>query len=329
MTLRTRSMLVAGAALVFWAQIVGHDQGQPTFRSDVHTVAVYATVQDPDGRLVPDLTQQDFEILEDGRPRRATVFSHEIVPITVALLLDMSDSMRAEYFRVRESAARFVEVLLPDDRVRIGTFGYEAALSPYLTGDKTILNRILREELWISHWTVLWSALKGAMDSLENEPGRRVVLALTDGLDYCQLGVADTWNLFPQRQGIAESPQQFSRALSDFWGTFPKTACIDVDAVKKQAQMKEFLIYAVGMQPEGLNETIRNLADESGGGRFELKQNADLVATFERVVDELHSQYVLGFVPGALDGKTHKLEIKLGRRGLTARARKSYVAVAR
>ena len=72
-------------------------QQPQTFRSDVHTVAVYATVQDRDGRLVPDLTKDDFKIIDNGRPAPITTFSHEILPITVALMLDMSDSMRMDY----------------------------------------------------------------------------------------------------------------------------------------------------------------------------------------------------------------------------------------
>jgi hypothetical protein len=73
---------------------------------------------------------------------------------------------------------------------------------------------------------------------------------------------------------------------------------------------------------------LRKLADETGGGYFELKKADELGPTFTRVVQELHSLYTLGFSPPALDGKEHKLEVKTSQAGTTARARKSYIASA-
>jgi Ca-activated chloride channel family protein len=74
------------------------------------------------------------------------------------------------------------------------------------------------------------------------------------------------------------------------------------------------------------DEGLSKLAAESGGGYFELAKAEDLRATFRRVAEELHRQYALGFEPTKLDGKLHKLEVKVKKPGMTARARKSYVA---
>ena len=71
---------------------------------------------------------------------------------------------------------------------------------------------------------------------------------------------------------------------------------------------------------------LRSVAEETGGGYFELTKKDDLGPTFTRVAQELHSQYVLGFSPESLDGKVHKLDVKVKRAGLTVRGRKSYVA---
>src|SRR5262249_45368955 len=103
--------------------------------------------------------------------------------MTAVLLLDMSYSMAGEQTRVRDAALQFVGVLLPTDRVRIGTFGDEVSLSPWLTNDKTILERVLREEVWPGGRTPLWSAVHEAFKSIEREPGRRVVMTLSDGVD--------------------------------------------------------------------------------------------------------------------------------------------------
>ncbi|MCC7243607.1 MAG: hypothetical protein IT180_16920, partial [Acidobacteria bacterium] len=71
---------------------------------------------------------------------------------------------------------------------------------------------------------------------------------------------------------------------------------------------------------------LRKISEETGGGYFELKRTDELAPTFSRVAQELRSQYLIGFTPAALDGKVHKLEVRVGRAGMTVRARKSYLA---
>ena len=71
---------------------------------------------------------------------------------------------------------------------------------------------------------------------------------------------------------------------------------------------------------------LRRIAEETGGGYFELRGTTDMNSTFTRVANELHSQYVLGFSPEKLDGKLHKIELRVKQPGLTARTRKSYLA---
>ena len=103
-----------------------------------------------------------------------------------------------------------------------------------------------------------------------------------------------------------------------------------------RAREKDVMIYAVGLQVEYFNgqqrvrsspdRGLKKLAEDTGGGYFELKKTADLGETFTRVAQELHSQYVLGFSPETLDGKVHKLEVRVKKAGMNARARKTYVA---
>ena len=94
---------------------------EPTFRGANRTVAVYATVTDQNGRLVPDLTRDAFSIQENGKPQPLTLFANEIQPITVVILLDRSTSMRANFGLVQKAAERFVDVMRPEDKARIGT----------------------------------------------------------------------------------------------------------------------------------------------------------------------------------------------------------------
>ena len=266
---------------------------QPIFRSGTRTVVLHATVRSSEGRLAPDLSRTAFTVLDNGRPVEISVFSNEPQPLTVALLIDMSASMERHFLRVREATRAFINALQPNDRVRIGSFGEEVAISPHLSGDKALLTRVLDEELWPGGGTPMWSAAAAGMKSLDREPGRRVLLILTDGLDN---GVAMG---FEGDQASVES-----RAISD-----------------------EFMVYAIGVEGSGLEPGLEYLADQTGGGFFSLRADEDLASTFHRVAEELRHQYVLGFSPASFDGKRHRLEVKLSDSRLKARSRRSYLAM--
>ena len=295
-----RPIVVAACVLA-----AGLQDPQTTFRSESRVVAVYATVREADGRLVPNLTKDDFEILDNSKPAVITTFSNEILPFTVVLLLDMSNSVLNQYPRILASAQEFVTHLLPEDRVRIGTFGREVAVSPLLTGDKLVLQRVLGEEVWPGGATPLWRAADVGMQSLSSETGRRVLLFLTDGSD-------------------SGKDYNCAALVTDPHGAIGP--CPDRDSVRRSALRDEFMFYAIGLEHTGLDSSLASLTNDTGGGHFEVKGADDLSATFLRVADELHHQYVLGFTPVARDGKTHKIDVKLKKPGLTAQARKSYEA---
>ena len=282
-------LLVAGSILLL---APSYAQEKTLFRTGVQTVMLHATVQGDDGRLVPDLPRDAFEVRDEGRPVEITIFSSDPQPITVALLLDMSGSMIGNFLRVREATKHFIDALQDGDRARIGTFGTEVALSPWLTGEKKILHRVLREELWPGGGTPLWNAIYGAMTSLDSEPGRRVILALTDGVA--------------------------SGNLSGLPGSEGK--------VKDKAENDGFMIYAIGMEGSPLDRAVISLSERTGGGHFKLDAGADLSGTFLRVIEELRHQYLIGFTPPKADGKMHDVDVKIARDGMKVRARRNYRA---
>lgn len=265
-------------------------QDRPTFRLAARTVYIYATVQGDHGRLVTDLTRDDFEVLDDDRPQPITVFDNTPQPITVAVMFDMSRSMAGQYPRIRDAATAFVNALWPDDRARIGSFGMEVAISPFLTSDKATLRRIVDEELWPGHNTPLWYATEVAMTALDEEPGRRVVLLFTDG--------NDSYLLVP--------------------GSRKRT--------REMAEQGGFMVYAIGLKNYGLSDEILDLASRTGGGHYLVRQDEDLGQAFARVVEELHHQYVIGFVTEKVDGRAHKLTVRTKAGGTKVRARKNYIA---
>jgi VWFA-related protein len=270
-------------------------QQQTPFRLTVRTVPIYATVVDSAGRLVPDLEKDDFEILDDGKKQELSIFRTEVQPLSVVVMLDTSGSMTANLNFLKLAAEEFVIRLLPDDRARIGTFSDKIDLSPTFTGNRDELVRYLHEDVDFGNPTRLWDAASRSMDALAQEKNRRVVLLFTDGDDT--------------------DSRQHSQG----------------DVIRR-AVAEDFMFYGIGFRSHVLGTItrpdpgLRKVATETGGGYFELKESAELNATFTRVADELHRQYVLGFTPTALDGKVHKLDVTVKKPGMTARARKSYLA---
>jgi VWFA-related protein len=302
----------------------------PTFKAANRTVAVYATVTGADGRLVANLTRDAFSILDNGRRQDMTLFSSDLQPITVVMLLDRSGSMRGNFALVQKAAETFVEMMRTDDRARIGSFSNGIQVDPRdFTSDHDELLHILRTELQAEGPTPLWNAVNVGITALLHQQGRRVVLVFTDGMD---------------------SPMNFRNGNSS------------LKDVMKRAEEEDVMVYAIGLAPSisgyrGMpgggsrgggfpggfgrgrgvygggppvadhpDEGLAKLAGVTGGGYFELMSTSDLAGTFSRVADELHRQYALGFTPDKLDGKMHTIEVRVSGDGMTARARRSYLA---
>jgi VWFA-related protein len=177
------SLIVALGAITLGAR------QEPQYRGGTNTVSIYATVLDQDGRLVPDLSRDDFDVYDNGVRQDLSLFANDLQPITIVVMLDRSGSMRPHFTRVREAAEVFVGDLLPDDRAKVGSFSDRIQIDPQdFTGDRDALVRILRENLVDPGTTPLWRATSEAMDALARRDGRRVVLLFTDGKDTPAVG---------------------------------------------------------------------------------------------------------------------------------------------
>jgi VWFA-related protein len=246
------------------------------------------------GHLVTGLPREAFQLLDNGTAVDISVFSNDPQELTGLLLLDMSASIAAEFARVRDAARHVVDQVNAGDRLRIGTFGSEVALSPWLTGDRTRLRRVLDQELWPGGDTPLYAALDAGLTSLAGEPGRRVILTISDGVDSSTARNVDDLRRQVERRAVDEG----------------------------------FMVYAVGLEGPGLDRALVTLADRTGGGRFQLERNADLAETMNLVLEELRRQYLPGFVSKVFDGRTHRLDVRVRETGLKVRARQSYIPVA-
>ena len=295
---RTPAAIVL-ATCVAAAVVVAQQQQTPVFRSGTEIVDLYVTVTDRNGRLVPSLLQEDFEILDEGVVQEIVLFESEVRPITVVVMLDTSASMTPSLDLLMAGAEQFIIRMLPDDRGKVGAFNDKIQILPEtdFIGDRDALIRAL-DRLQFGNPTRLYDAIGASVDSLQGIGGRKVALIFTDGEDtQHKIGWRD---------------------------------------VLDKARADEVMIYTIGLESDYFNGVrrvrsrpdgrLKTFAEETGGGYFELKDTDDLGPTFTRVAQELHSQYVVGFAPSVQDGKLHKLEVRVRPRGMTARARKTYTA---
>jgi Ca-activated chloride channel family protein len=297
---RLSPVLFAAALSTLWSAFpaVRLPQQTPTFKSGARVVPIYATVTDADRRLVPGLTREEFEILDNDRPQTLALFDNEVQPITVVVMLDTSASMTLNIDFVQAGAEQFFLRLMRNDTARVGAFNDKIQFACPFTSSPDELVAALRD-LDFGNPTRLYDAIDVSLSELKGIDGRRVVLVFTDGDD-----------------------------------TFSKSA--NLGSVLERARAEDVMIYAIGLESnyfDGMRRVrtrpdrgLRKLAEETGGGYFELQKTDQLTSTFTRVSEELHSQYLLGFVPQALDGKVHKLEVRVRQPGMQARARKSYIA---
>jgi Ca-activated chloride channel homolog len=292
-------------------------QQQPVFRTGVETVAVYATVVDQYDELVKNLARGDFEVYDEGKPQELTVFQAGLQPITAILMLDTSESMTLSLDLAKSAAEQFVIRMLPGDQVRVGSFSDAITISPKFTSDRDALLSDIRNQLHIGNPTRLWDAVDQTMTDLGPLGGRRILVLFTDGDDtYSQKSAA---NVFDR----AKSDELMVYVVQFRSTMFARNQEI---ASLKMPSLKQSLTYDPRRNPSP-GESLRHITTETGGGIFLLSQNDDVGATFTRLAEELHFQYVLGFSPQKLDGKIHTLEVRVrNQTTYTVRARQSYLA---
>src|SRR5947209_8269283 len=162
-----RSIAVGIGAVSLVAAAAASQTQQPSFTSGTRTVAVYATVTNAAGRLVPDLSRDDFAIEDDGKRQTLTVFSNDIQPITLVMLLDRSGSMKPNFDLEERAAEAFVAAMDPADKARIGSFSTHIQIDPpEFTSDREALLKILRHDLQKEGPTPLWNAVNTGIDKL-------------------------------------------------------------------------------------------------------------------------------------------------------------------
>jgi Ca-activated chloride channel family protein len=286
---------------------------QPTFRAGVRTVMVPVTVTDGSGQFVRDLARDEFEVRDDSRAQDLTFFDQQVQSITAVLLLDGSASMLVGLKAAIAAANDFVVRMLPGDRLRLGSFSEDIQITPAFSSNRDELLGVFENEgnVRVGRRTRLWDAMDQGLAALSGIEGRRVLIVISDGLDTLS---NHTFDEVVARAGREDVAIYFARFHSR----------------TRNGQILELVRGADGSPggramrlPPGAFE---ELARDTGGGVIDVDQDYVTQAPFTEVALDLHSQYVIGFTPQMLDGKVHKLDVRVKRPKLAVRARRSYIA---
>jgi len=298
----TTSLRRGGSLFLFLTLVVciAGVGGAQVFRARVDLVQITASVRDGDGRLVGDLTLEDFEVLEDGILQRVTQFQRGRVPVSLGVILDVSESMYGQ--RMSDAAFaldRFlVDLLRPTDEAFLMVFNHDPTLQETWTENPASLGGQLSDVRPYGA-TAIYDAMMVALPMFGTRSHQRAAIVLiSDGSD----------------------------TASD----------ADVADVRQLIRRFDAFIYAVAIDaPETrpLNDRVnpralREITDESGGYTEVIRDSPDLVPATERIAEELNHQYTLGYSPEhPPDNRRHTIRVRVKKPGEHfVRARRSYLA---
>jgi VWFA-related protein len=296
----------------------------PTIKVGTQLVNVLFSVQDKQNRYLNDLKQEDVDVLENGQPQEIFTFKREFdLPLTMAILVDVSGSERFTLPLLKDAGGRFVDSVIRSgkDTVAVIKFEGEATVMQELTSNPARVRRALEEVAFTAPppvgvyggttppinggsraggTSLHDSVIATCADMLAREPGRKTIIVLTDGVDTTS------------RMKLGDAIDEALRA--------------------------EVVIYAIGIGDPGtggINEGgLKKLTEATGGRAVFPKGNRDLDSAFSQLEQDLRQQYLLAYEPKneATDGSFRKIEVKLKNRTekeskeLKIRHRKGYYA---
>jgi len=261
------SRLTVAAVAVAWLALIAHGAAQTArFRSGVDTVTVTVTVTDANGRLISDLTKDDFEVTEDSVAQPVTQFTGDRVPVSLGVLLDDSDSMRGtRIVDARTAFDRFVADLLePEDEAFVATFNHAPRMVKGWKQPPATLAHAL-DGVKPSGGTAIYDALVAVAPMLDRRTNiRAAIVVISDGRDTA------SDRTLQQAREIIRRTDAFVYAI----------AIDDADARE-----------STRINPDAL----RDITGPSGGYTEVVRGADDLGPATERIANELNHQYTLGY----------------------------------
>jgi Ca-activated chloride channel family protein len=266
------------------------------YRDRVSLVVVPVTVLHPEGYFQTGLGREAFRVYEDGVLRDLTCFASDVVPLSVALIVDSSQSMRGKVREIRKAAGTLIDRLAPDDTATVMSFDDDLVRHCAFTGDKELLDESLKA-FGASGGTALYDALYGAARAFREIEGKRVIILFTDGQDE-------------KYRRPAETKRRLERAIS-------------------AASRANITVYTIGLGRYVDTDTLETMADTTGGAYFHLDEIRDLAGAYGQIFEELGSQYTLCYRPGApsaAEGQIpwHTIHVEVQDPDLIVRHKKGY-----
>ena len=289
-------LLLAGVFLCgFVAQASTQTQRPPlTFGTGIEIINLTVTVTDAQGRLVPGLDRDAFSVYEDGVKQELALFNKDRLPLSVVLLMDASASMDDKMGPSKTAAKRFVSTLVSEDRARIVAFNNKIDVLQDFTNDKVALNGGI-DRLVPAGSTALHNAFYISIKELQKEKlagqaaRRQAIILLSDGENTSSI-VTDEQVIELARK--AEISIYSIRITADFEGDKGRAAF-------SQA-----------------THLLSVLARETGGQAFFPAQIQELESVYDRIAEEMRTQYSLGYVPTNLrkDGRYRRIVVRIPSR---------------
>jgi Ca-activated chloride channel homolog len=280
---------LAGFVCVSTTVVRAQDPDQGVIRVGVNLVLLDATVKTKSGQIMDDLKKENFELREDGVPQKIDVFSRDELPLNVALVLDLSDSIGPFLGPLRDAANTALSALKADDEVALFTFATEAQLRVPFTKDKTSIATQISTFQAGGATNINDGIFLPAQSFLKLPPtGRRVIILISDdvGTDAGGQGTRDIIT-----ELIASDAVLYNLKIPGY--NPPQT------------------LLAASMVPGLVN--IHKVMDQTGGEVFDVQDLAHLDTTFRALIQRIKTRYTLGFYTNATAaaGKPHKLDLRL------------------
>jgi Ca-activated chloride channel family protein len=277
-------------------------------------IEVPVVVADRSGRFVPNLRQQDFELLEDGRRQTISFFRSERLPIHVALLLDTSLSTRFALGDIEDAAIDFVNQLLPGDEIMIVSFASEVTIEQEFTSDRRLLTDAVRRAEPTRGTRLYEAVYRTVAERLRDVEGRKAIVILSDGqdvgsavgaeqaIDACSESDVSVYGIrYPRAADLRrEGGDPSAPAPRDRRDPFPRRVRPRVPGLPGVGWP---LAVAAGDPQDrgrgrrGLDPFMETVTARSGGTLYRASAISDIGALFTKVADELRHVYVLGYAP--------------------------------
>ncbi len=290
---------------------IGAQQG-PTISSRVNVVTLFATVHDADGKVVKNLTRDDFVLLEDGAPQRIDYFAQESdLPLTIGLLVDTSRSQTGVLEKERSASYTFLDQVLREgvDQAFVVHFDLRVETLQRPTSSRDDLESALAQlKIPERDSTLVFSAIKDSSEDLMRPlMGRKAFILLSDGVAYKEPTSITTAIEYAQRADTIIYPIRFSDPVPF---SHPVVGAI------------------LAIASEHGKHGLHRMANETGGAYFEVTASQSIEDIYSQIEEALRNQYSIGYTPARArpDGKYHKIKLTTKARHLTVNTRAGYYA---